>query len=235
MSKEIKIEKNFTVRLKQHYIYIHRRKTNDEVFYVGKGKDHRWCNVYSRGNHWKNIANKHGVYCEIVANSLTESEAFILEKKLIALYGRLDQKTGTLVNLTIGGDGVCGYKYTPEQCKRKSELGKGRVHSPETIAKMCRVQKGRIASEESKRKLSEYRTGKKLPASTVLAMRPHHDSLQVKVLCVETGVIYDSMVLAANSVDGCGSCISKVCQMKRKKHKGFTWRYLTNDFPTQQP
>ena len=233
MSKEIKIEKNFTVKLKQHYVYIHKRKTNDEVCYVGKGVQHRWSVVYNRNNYWKNVANKHGVYCEIAANSLTESEAFILEKKLIELHGRIDQKTGTLVNLTDGGDGVSGYIYTPEQCKHKSELGKGRVHSPETRAKMRIVQKGRIASEESKRKISEYRTGKKLPASTVLAMRPHHDSLQVKVLCVETGIIYDSMVLAANAINGCGSCISKVCQMKRKKHKGFTWRYLTDDAITQ--
>jgi len=234
MSKEIKIEKSFTVRLKQHYIYIHRRKTNDEVFYVGKGKEHRWCNVYSRGNHWKNIANKHGVYCEIVANSLTESEAFILEKKLIELYGRLDQKTGSLVNLTRGGDGVCGYKYTPEQCKRKSELGTGRFHSAETKAKMSRVQKGRTFTEDHKRKISEARMGYEMTEEVKLALRPHHDSLQIKVLCVETGAIYGSMALAANAVNGCSSCISKVCQMKRKKHKGFTWRYFMND-STPQP
>lgn len=229
MIKEIIIEKNFHVKLKQHYVYIHKRKTNNEVFYVGKGVQHRWSVVYNRNNYWKNVARKHGVYCEIVANSLTESEAFILEKKLIEFHGRIDQKTGTLVNLTKGGDGVCGYIHTPEQCQRKSELGRGRTHTAETRAKMSKVQKGRIASEESKKKLSAYRTGRKLSPETIQAMRPHHDSLQVKVLCVETGIIYDSMVLAAQAVNGCGSCISKVCQMKRKKHKNFTWRYLPQD------
>lgn len=120
---KIKIEKNFTVELKESYVYIHRRKTNGEIFYVGKGKSRRWSQSSDRNYRWKNIANKHGVFCDIVANSLTNEEACILEKKLILLYGRLDCNTGTLANLTDGGEGVVG----------------GRI-SDETRAKLCAVR-----------------------------------------------------------------------------------------------
>lgn len=110
---KIKIEKNFTVVLKECYVYVHKRKTNNEVFYVGKGSRERWRKL-DRNYRWKNIANKHGVVCEIVANSLTNEEACILEKKLINLYGRLDCGTGTLANLTDGGEGVVGGKISDE-------------------------------------------------------------------------------------------------------------------------
>ena len=111
---KIKIEKNFTVELKESYVYIHRRKTNGEIFYVGKGRSRRWGQSSDRNYRWKNIANKHGVFCEIVANSLTNEEACILEKKLITVYGRLDCKTGTLANMTDGGEGVVGGRISDE-------------------------------------------------------------------------------------------------------------------------
>ena len=111
---KIKIEKNFTIELKESYVYIHRRKTNGEIFYVGKGRSRRWGQSSDRNYRWKNIANKHGVFCDIVANSLTNEEACTLEKKLIALYGRLDCDTGTLANLTDGGEGVVGGRLSDE-------------------------------------------------------------------------------------------------------------------------
>lgn len=110
---KIKIEKNFTVALKECYVYVHKRKTNGEIFYVGKGVQERWRKL-DRNYRWKNIANKYGVVCEIVANSLTNEEACILEKKLINFYGRLDCGTGTLANLTDGGEGVVGSRISDE-------------------------------------------------------------------------------------------------------------------------
>lgn len=110
---KIKIEKNFTVELKECYVYVHMRKTNGEIFYVGKGVRDRWRKL-DRNYRWENIASKHGVICDIVANSLTNEEACILEKKLISLYGRLDCQTGTLANLTDGGEGVVGGRLSDE-------------------------------------------------------------------------------------------------------------------------
>ncbi len=51
--------------------------------------------------------------------NLTEEEAFELEKFLIEQFGRKNLETGTLYNLTDGGDGVSGYRKTDEQLKAR--------------------------------------------------------------------------------------------------------------------
>lgn len=50
-----------------------------------------------------------------------ESEAFAMECDLISQYGRRDLKTGSLCNLTDGGQGVAGLKYSEERMRRWKE------------------------------------------------------------------------------------------------------------------
>ena len=92
MQPEVQIKKGFTVTPQNYYVYLHVKEDDGTVFYVGKGTKLRWCVSNSRTLHWKNTASKHGVICHIVAHNLTAEEALILEKKLIASYGRQDQK-----------------------------------------------------------------------------------------------------------------------------------------------
>ena len=88
-----------------YYVYLHRKKTTGEVFYVGKGcGDRAWCSR-GRNSYWSRVTNKHGRTVEIVENNLQEWYAFELESNLIALYGRKNDGTGNLVNITGGGDG----------------------------------------------------------------------------------------------------------------------------------
>lgn len=61
------------------YIYCHRKKTNGECFYIGKGKGNRYKTSQSRNQHWKNIVNKHGFEAEILINNISEEKAFELE------------------------------------------------------------------------------------------------------------------------------------------------------------
>jgi len=222
----IKIEKNFVVPLKECYIYVHKKITDGTVFYVGKGRNHRWSVISTRSKHWKNTATKHGVYCEIVANSLTDNEAFILEKKLILLYGRQDLNTGTLTNLTEGGDGVVGYVFTDEHRRKISEISKKQYHSPERRLKCSISNTGRVHTAEARLNMSLSKLGVPLTPLQWEARRRTALLQKKKVLCVETNIIYDSLIEAAEDVQGDHSCISKVCQHKRKKHRGFTWRYL---------
>ena len=52
---------------------------------------------------------------------LTFGESRSLEKFFIAAVGRLDLKTGPLVNLTDGGEGIHGRIVTAEESRRRSE------------------------------------------------------------------------------------------------------------------
>ena len=89
--------------------YVYEHATEDgEVFYIGKGTGDRAWRKAGRSRYWNNVARKHGRVVRIVEDKMSELEAFDLEKLLIAQYGRRDEGTGTLVNLTPGGEGVSG-------------------------------------------------------------------------------------------------------------------------------
>lgn len=72
----------------EHYVYLHRAP-NDEVFYVGKGKNNR---AYSKDRDalWHHYVNTRcgGIHeVEIVKRFASEEEALELESDLIALFG----------------------------------------------------------------------------------------------------------------------------------------------------
>lgn len=88
-------------------VYTHIRKDNNEVFYVGVGKHKsRAFDKRRRNKYWYHIVNKHGYNVNITHCDLCIEEAFCIEKYLISFYGRRDLKSGTLVNMTDGGDGT---------------------------------------------------------------------------------------------------------------------------------
>jgi hypothetical protein len=94
------------------YTYVHRRETDDAIFYVGKGQKNRAQSPHGRNKHWKNTVAKHGLKVEIAAEWVTEVEAFEHEKRLISQY-RADGQP--LVNKTDGGEGAAGRVYTKEE------------------------------------------------------------------------------------------------------------------------
>jgi len=126
------------------YVYLDPRKPgnyiygehefNYEPFYVGKGTKYRYNDHIRLANNIikNNILNKkksHNInkIIQILNNNLKpiilklqdklfESEAFLLEEKMIITIGRNDLKKGPLTNKTNGKDGVSGYIY-PEQRK----------------------------------------------------------------------------------------------------------------------
>lgn len=113
---------NFQVDDGAYYVYRHIRPDKNEVFYVGIGKkptykhSHKCLSTdytrartkYNRNKIWNNIVDKNQGKYEIEIILESDNYTFIKKKEieLIALYGRISTKTGTLANLTAGGDGV---------------------------------------------------------------------------------------------------------------------------------
>lgn len=115
------------------YVYIYRdpRLTkNKQPVYVGKGTgDRAWYHWTKRVRHNKGFGaflallrrEKLEPIVEIVKDGLDEAEAFYEEMHLIALFGRRDLGTGTLFNLTDGGEGFSGAVRTEEWKQNISE------------------------------------------------------------------------------------------------------------------
>ena len=108
-------------------LYRHIRQDKNEPFYIGIGEsEDRAYQIKGRTRAWKNIATK-GYDVEVLFDNLTWEESCEKEIEFIALYGRRDKKTGTLVNMTDGGEGTVGYKHTvkTKDIIRQSMTGAG--------------------------------------------------------------------------------------------------------------
>ena len=108
-------------------VYIHRKATNREVFYVGMGNPKRPYHKakLERSEFWHRIVEKHGYSVEVIRTGLTKRQAFDIEMDLIELIGRRDKGLGTLVNLSDGGDGANGngtYCYNIETGKMYTSI-----------------------------------------------------------------------------------------------------------------
>lgn len=116
------------------YVYTHTRLDTNEVFYVGIGTQDNYKRAscsHNRTNYWNNIVRKCGWKVDIVFDNLSWEDACKKEIELIKKYGRIDLGTGTLVNLTDGGDGSLGFKHSEKTRLKMSKTRKGRKHTQE--------------------------------------------------------------------------------------------------------
>ncbi len=132
-------------------VYQHRRKDTNTIFYIGIAKlRSRITSKSDRNPHWTRIVNKYGYEVDILIDGCTWEQACEIEKGLIETYGRADLGLGTLVNMTNGGEGICGYKHSDITRKKISDIQKGKHQPP--------------ASEKTKNKMSISKLGEKNPA-----------------------------------------------------------------------
>ena len=161
------------------YVYIHKRKDTNEVFYVGIGQNKNRAFEKNRRNpFWKRITKITDFDVHIIEENLSWKEACEREKYWISFYGRRNINTGSLVNLTDGGDGTLGRivseetrnkmrRPISEEHKRKIGLASkgrnvGRKHTEEARKKMSNSLKGKTSwmkgktqTEETKKKISD--------------------------------------------------------------------------------
>lgn len=164
------------VSLNNFCVYFHINPLKNEVFYVGMGDKSRPRAKRGRNPLWVNTVNKYGYIIDIVDSGLQKATAIGKEISYIKKIGRKDLGTGTLVNLTNGGDGLNG--CSDDTRRKMSENAKGnknRVglpnkwgkHTIEAKLKMKLASTGNkyglgyIHSEEAKQKISEKMLGNK--------------------------------------------------------------------------
>lgn len=150
-------------------VYRHIRLDKKEPFYIGIGVNKRRAYEKTRRSvFWKNIVEKSDYEVEILFENVSVEFAKQKEIEFIKLYGRRNLNTGTLVNLTNGGDGVLGIKFSKESRKKISEASKKAMqnqHTRDNISKKLKkfyknpIQKERLLTNGSKEVL-HIKTGK---------------------------------------------------------------------------
>jgi hypothetical protein len=148
------------------YVYVYRDprpSKNNQPVYVGKGTGDRDLSHWSKGSHNKPFQDfishlkQRGFVapCQRVLETENEAEAFAKEVELIALYGRRNTNTGTLFNLTDGGEGVAGMVKTLEQKAIDGKFSKEHWQDPEYREKVVAAQKAAQSTPEARAMKSE--------------------------------------------------------------------------------
>lgn len=153
-------------------VYVHISPSNKRYYGITskENPNDRWKNGknYKNNIHFTRAIERYGwnnFTHDVLFENLTEEEAKLLEQCYIILYDTTNQNKG--YNITLGGEGILGYRFTEEQIKMLSESKKGRIFTEEHRTKLSESKKGnknpnygKHLTEETKKKLSEVNKGR---------------------------------------------------------------------------
>jgi len=236
-------------------VYKHYRKDNNQLFYIGIGKDSkRAYSTKKRNDLWQNIINKYGYYVGIHIENISYENAKKIEIELIKKYGRIDNGTGILSNMTNGGD----HRLFSLDTKNKiSNSLKGKKQTEETKIKRIKKLKeiwSNPALIELKRKqtkdliqrgilktrlgIASPNKNKPFPGDKIKlsdSLKKYYQSneihnkkhISVAKFDIDGNFIkkYDSHHEAAKDINGFAKRILDVCNCKLKSHKNYKWKY----------
>lgn len=205
-------------------VYIHTNKTNNKK-YVGltkqdvlkrweNGQGYRFCTLFDKAIKkygWENFSH------DIIATGLTEVEACDLEKKMIKELRTCDPEYG--YNIFEGGNS----SHQTEDTKRRISAKQKGIKKPDEVAKKMQAAQ---QNPEVKEKIRMALIGKKRPEWACEKLRGKKRQHKCPVVCIETGVVYESRRAAARATGACPSAIKKCCDGKGRSSGGFTWKYI---------
>lgn len=158
------INNKTTVELNNNYkVYVHLNKTNGKLYIGITSRDkvsERWHHGkgYKKQKYFFNAIKKYGwdgFYHFVIFENLTKDIAFAIEKEMIKLTKSNDPKFG--YNISSGGDGGCGTKWSDERKKKASEEMSGDKNYFHN-----NVQHRKQSEEERHNKAVEQMNGKKI-------------------------------------------------------------------------
>jgi hypothetical protein len=213
---------------KDFYVYLHRKATTGEVFYVGKGQGKRLYGYSARNRHWHHVANKHGFTAHIVEDGLQEWAAFELERDLIALYGRQDVGMGRLVNYTDGGEGSSGTVQSEETRQKKIAMRLGKAIPDDIKLRIAESNRRTKSNPEVKQKARDRIMGDKNPMfgtkwsqemrEKILAARIGQKKTARQVKVREIDMIFRCEKDAVAHMNALGVKVSRASALASMKH-----------------
>jgi hypothetical protein len=183
-----------------YYVYEYLR-TDNTPYYIGKGRKNR---AFTKQGHTVPLPSKDRI--RFVAENLSAEDAKNLEIDLISKYGRKDNGTGILRNMTDGGEGSPGRIVTEEQ-KRKIKLARAKqITTEETREKMRQAHTGRVHSAETKQKMTDSALGKKKSLETIQRIKEARKKqviVTVQVTCPHCGKVGGNRIMPRYHFDNC--------------------------------
>lgn len=140
------------------YVYAWYYKTNNHIFYIGKGVNNRYKELkQSRNEYFKNIINKHfqEIDVKLLYENLSEEKAWQQEKEAIAYYKKLGQCEANFHEGGLGGN-THNYKVVGEKVKQYRAKHPLTVGQKEIVEKMHDAVRGVPKTEEWKRQCRQW-------------------------------------------------------------------------------
>lgn len=210
-------------------VYCHINKVNGKR-YVGITKqkpETRWQsgNGYNNNEYFWRAIKKYGwknFEHEILYENLIKEEAEKIEIQLIAEWETTNRSKG--YNIANGGNHVGN--VSEETKKKISKKHKGIAteshRTEETKRKISKGLKGIKRSDETKRKLSKFAKSRGMSELTRQRFIEANEKRKIPVICIATGIEYESASEAARQTGLCKSTILRHCNGMLKNKK---WRY----------
>lgn len=199
--------------------YVGITKQNPEIrWHSGNGynnSEYFWRAIKKYG--WRNFEHK------ILYENLTKEEAERVEIQLIAEWKTTDRAYG--YNIANGGNHIGS--VSEETKKKISNRHKGiatELHRTEkTKKKISKGLKGIKRSDETKKKMSDFAKSRGMSELTRQRFVEANEKRKIPVICITTGIEYESASEAARQTGLCKSTILRQCAGKTKKKRMEVW------------